>query len=127
MTATRRLWARRAARAGWLIAPILAAPVKFYTWFKESIFGITLTTVLLGPLIGAVVWQRYLDTVATAETIVAEMKADTCVKNTLTGWKTSLRRPITNRDIVKLKSECEERAIDHELKNAQREAISAGM
>jgi hypothetical protein len=115
MNATRRLWARRASRAGWLLAPILAAPGASCRYIKRlcfsSFINLGWTVGLLSVIggIGSCTTIHVLDEQdATPTEITTYLKGNWCMTELMPRRQVSFGRALTVNDLKQGKKDCAE-------------------
>lgn len=133
-SSTRRMWARRLLRAGWLIAPLFAIP----RWFKYQFF----VTKDEKWNIGGTIWffiiiafgclvvdcSQYtvkINKQADAAQIAEYLKDDPCMIEMMPRWQANVKRPLKVRDLEEGKSACEQHFGDTRKMNEQKAAMKA--
>lgn len=131
---TRRMWARRMLRAGWLIAPLFSMPRRAYHFFlcddatKKFDFGaLCITSFCLGCLFGMVSCTRTVingNTIATQEHVTEYLKGDPCMIEMMPRWLKKQERALSVYDLEEAKASCRNAFEAHYAKAAQKEAMT---
>lgn len=126
------MWARRALRAGWLLAPILAFPGSIWTSIRKdiafsiylagmSLFGVS---AIFGIISVGVTAKRNTES-ATAEQITAALKGNACLIDLVPRRQAGKGRPITVGELKMAKYDCERFLTEQQLINEQKAAMEA--
>lgn len=114
-TGTRRMWARRTLRAGYLIAPIFSFPKWFYHKFLtnyndtkfsplNAFFALFITT-WFSVLFGFLGMTVYVARQASPETI-REAAENPCVADMMKRWQAQLSTPLKIDHVLQSKKSC---------------------
>lgn len=128
----RRMWARRALRAGWLLAPVLAAPGGAWRAFKKHPGNLTLLFFLLAfaaaIIIGLVVgiYHAYQGSyTATPEQIFTALKGNECISDLVSRRQAQSQQPILVYDLRLAESDCAKWKEKEQIVNQQKAAIES--
>lgn len=111
MSATKRLWANRFSRAGWLLAPVLSA-VTVPFWGPKWLWNasgeqrvVFLFVVFMSSLFATAGFSLYDGRVATAADIKYYRSLDACTADLIPRRETS--KPMTVNQLRQAKSDCD--------------------
>jgi hypothetical protein len=132
-TGTRRMWSRRVLRAGWMIAPVLDWPLKFYKLTcvcsdtnKFSIGKTIWSCFLAGVLITAYLAIRHNNRVgetATPEQVLAAVKGNKCMIDLMPRYQTHFGRALQIRDLERGSADCAQNYETKSIIELQKKAI----
>lgn len=115
MSKTRRMWARRAFRAGWLLAPIFAVPrwaVNKILWVFET-GERTIAAFVIFFIASGITWiffeGRRVQAIATPTQISEFINAGhkTCMADVMPRRQAAFKRPLTVSDFEKGIEDCQ--------------------
>ena len=106
---TRRMWARRVLRAGWLLAPIMQLPGAAYKFLFGNGDRAFVTVALFFMTIGmtsCVVHVNRVDKVASGQQITEALKGDVCMIEMMPRWQKTVQRALRVGDLEDGKDLC---------------------
>ena len=139
MTATRRLWARRMLRAGWLLAPILGLPNKIYKClfgtFDAACATIFLTVIV--SIVGGVTYSKMKEEEKREEQLRIANPADIerfltkndaannwCMQEILPKWAAGLPAPLTIENLEATLANCKKANSVANIRRDQQSAMT---
>ena len=133
-TGTRRMWARRILRAGWLMAPILSFPNWLYRFLcvdkDKGKFdaGKTLCCTAFWAFVAFCIWgvqdSRRGHSPATPQQISAAIKDNTCMQQLMPVWQKHFNAPLTVYNLERGTDECKQAMDNFYLINSQKKAMA---
>lgn len=128
MRSSRRMWARRMLRAGWLLAPILSFPGRFWRYYtadKENFIWCSVGFAALYA-VGWMAQNVYTGTrEATPAQITEALKGDWCMADLMPRRQEAYKRPLMVIDISRGKRDCAEAAENDRKIMEQQAAMKA--
>ena len=132
-TGTRRMWARRILRAGWLMAPILSFPNWLYRFLCLNTdtgkfdLGKTIFCVFIWSVVGLCIWgvkeNIRGNMPATPVQVANAVKDNTCMQQLMPVWQKHYDRPLKVFDLENGVDQCKTAMDNFYLINSQKKAM----
>ncbi len=132
-TGTRRMWARRILRAGWLLAPVLSFPNWLYRFLcvnksnNRFDIGKTLLCTVFWAFIALCIWGIQDScrghSPATPQQISAAIKDNPCMQQLMPAWQKYFNAPLTVYHLERGQEECKQSMDNFYLIQSQKKAM----
>lgn len=132
-TGTRRMWARRLLRAGWLVESMLRAPGRAFNYFWCDSYGnfevgrVILTMIALGiggAMSTCTVQVVRANTLASAQDVALALKDNPCMIEMMPRWVKKTNKPLSQYDLIEGKASCQAAWETHYAKIEQEKAMA---